>query len=178
MKKRPTNPAIGNYDVAIIWQNVLMPDLTFETGSGATKNARIRFGCSVIIPDERGRILLQKRTDGDFWSLPAGGMEPGETPTQAAIREVREETGLEVELVRFLGLYSDPELCTVYPAGNRMQLVGASFLARIIGGEMIDSNEETAELRWFAPDALPDNMTPLSKIRLRGYLNGDYCHVD
>ncbi len=155
-----------------------MSTLTFETGPNVTKNARIRFGCSVIIPDEQGRILLQKRTDGDWWSLPAGGMEPGETPTQAAIREAREETGLEVELVRFLGVYSDPELCTVYPDGNRMQLVGASFVARIIGGQLIESNEETAELRWFAPEALPANMTPLSKIRLHSYLAGEHCHVD
>jgi len=155
-----------------------MSELTFETGPDATKNARIRFGCSVIIPDDQGRILLQKRTDGDWWSLPAGGMEPGETPTQTAIREVREETGLEVELVQFLGLYSDPELCTVYPDGNRLQLVGASFQGRITGGELIASNDETAELRWFSPDALPENMTPLSRIRLRHYLAGSDCHVD
>jgi 8-oxo-dGTP pyrophosphatase MutT (NUDIX family) len=155
-----------------------MPELTFVTGPDATQNARIRFGCSVIIPDEQGRILLQKRTDGDFWGLPAGGMEPGETPTQTAIREVREETGLEVELVQFLGLYSDPELCTVYPDGNRMQLVGANFVGRIIGGKMIESNEETAELRWFAPDALPANITPIAQARLRSYLAGDHCHVD
>jgi len=155
-----------------------MPTLTYETGPDATKNARIRFGCSVIIPDEQGRILLQKRTDGDFWSLPAGGMDAGETPTQTAIREVREETGLEVELIRFLGLYSDPELCTIYPDGNRVQLVGASFLGRVIGGQLIESNEETAELRWFGPDELPDNLTPVSLARLRGYLVGDHCHID
>jgi hypothetical protein len=59
-----------------------------------------------------------------------------------------------------------------------MQLVGASFLGRIIGGKMIESNEETAELRWFAPDALPENMTPLSQARLRSYLAGHHCHVD
>ncbi len=155
-----------------------MPDLTFETGPHATQNASVRFGCSVIIPDEQGRILLQKRTDGDWWSLPAGGMEPGETPTQAAIREAREETGLEVELVRFLGLYTDPETANLYPDGNRVQIVGASFVARITGGELIESNEETAELRWFAPADLPHNLTPFSRMRIRGYLAGDHCHVD
>jgi 8-oxo-dGTP pyrophosphatase MutT (NUDIX family) len=156
----------------------MMPPLTFETGPNVTKNARIRFGCSVVIPDDQGRILLQKRTDGDWWSLPAGGMDPGETPTQTAIREVREETGLEVELVRFLGLYSNPELCTVYPDGNRRQMVGASFLGRVIGGQLIQSNEETAELRWFGPDELPQNITHTSLARIRGYLAGDHCHVD
>jgi len=155
-----------------------MSELTFETGPMAIRGATVRFGCSVIITDAQGRILLQRRTDGDWWGLPAGGMEPGETPTQAAIREVREETGLEVELIRFLGLYTDPELCTVYPDGNRVQIVGASFVGRIIGGELITHNEETAELRWFPPDALPANTTPLALLRIRSYLAGDICHVD
>ncbi len=156
-----------------------MPDLTFEIGAGATKNARIRLGCAVIIPDDQGRILLQKRTDGDWWSLPAGGMEPGETPTQTATREVREETGLEIAIVRFLGLYTNPDICTIYPDGRRVQIVSATFLARAAGGELIESNDETAELRWFPPDALPHNLTPTSRDRIERYLaHPDGCFAD
>ena len=156
-----------------------MSSLHFEIGPGVTRNAAIRLGCAVIIPDEQGRILLQKRTDGDWWSLPAGGMEPGETPTQAAMREVREETGLEIAIERFLGVYTDPAVCTVYPDGRRVQIVSVTFLARAAGGELIESNEETAELRWFPPEALPDNLTPTSRERIERYLaQPDGCFVD
>lgn len=66
------------------------------------------------IRDEKGRILLLRRADGDIrrdglWSVPGGGIEPGERLDQAAVREVREETGLEVEPVALIGVYSDPE---------------------------------------------------------------------
>ena len=156
-----------------------MTPLHFDIRPGATRNALIRLGCAVIIPDDQGRILLQKRTDGDWWSLPAGGMEPGETPTQAAIREAREETGLVIAIERFLGLYTNPDICTVYPDGRRVQIVSATFLARVVGGQLIESNEETAELRWFPPDALPDNLTPTSRDRIERYLaQPEGCFAD
>ncbi len=156
-----------------------MAPLAFDIGPDATKDAAIRLGCAVIIPDEQGRILLQKRTDGDWWSLPAGGMEPGETPIQTAIRETREETGLEIAIDRFLGVYTDPDICTVYPDGRRVQIVSIFFLARITGGRLIESNEETAALAWFSPNALPHNLTPTSRHRIQRYLaDPSGCHVD
>jgi 8-oxo-dGTP pyrophosphatase MutT (NUDIX family) len=151
-----------------------MSELTFDLGLGVTANAKIRLGCSIAILDEDNRLLLQKRTDGDWWCLPGGGVDPGDTFTSTAIREAWEETGLEVEIVRLLGAYTDPEICSVYPDGNRWQIASLAFLCRIIGGEMIESNEETAELRWFAEDELPANITPTHTKRIADVFNPDH----
>lgn len=144
----------------------LMTELRFETGPGATDGADVRVGCTAAIIDGAGRVLLQHRTDGDYWGLPGGGMEPGDTFITAARREVREETGLEIQIIELLGLYTDPDLCVIYPDGNRVQVAAVTFVAAITGGAMIDSNEETAELRWFGSNELPANLLPTHRPRL------------
>ncbi|MCO6450211.1 MAG: NUDIX domain-containing protein [Caldilineales bacterium] len=143
-----------------------MAELRFERGPGVTAGADMLLGCAVAVIDEWGRVLLQRRTDGDYWGLPGGRMETGDTFIEAARREVREETGLEIEIDRLLGLYSDPELCVIYPNGKRVQVASATFVAAIVGGEMIESNEETAELRWFHSHDLPPNILPTHIPRL------------
>jgi 8-oxo-dGTP pyrophosphatase MutT (NUDIX family) len=79
------------------------------------------------IRDERGRILLLRRSDG-LWSVPGGGLEPGERLDQAVVREVREETGLEVEPTALIGVYSDPEYIFTYPNGHQVQPITTSYL--------------------------------------------------
>ena len=156
-----------------------MSELTFELGPGATANARVRSGCSVTLLDDEGRLLLQKRTDGDWWCLPGGGVEAGDTFTSTAIREAWEETGLEVEIVSLLGCYCDPEICSIYGDGNHVQIASLNFLCRIIGGEMIESNDETAELRWFHQDDIPSNIAPTHIQRIADVFNrGSDVHVD
>ena len=59
--------------------------------------------CVVILQDQR--VLLTLRQDFPVWCLPGGGIEPGETAAEAAVREVREETGLEVRLTRMIGVW-------------------------------------------------------------------------
>jgi len=142
------------------------PTLTFAEGPGVTAGATLRLGCSVTLLDAQGRVLLQKRTDGDWWCLPGGGVDAGETFRAAAVREATEETGLEVEVERLLGAYTDPTICSIYPDGNRIQIASLNFLCRIVGGQMITDNEETAELRWFAQADLPPNITPTHRQRL------------
>lgn len=156
-----------------------MTQLTFDLGPDATAAASVRLGCSVAILDDEGRLLLQKRTDGDWWCLPGGGVEAGDTFTSAAVREAWEETGLQVEIVRLLGCYTDPGICSVYPDGNRVQIASLSFLCRIVGGAMIESNEETEALRWFAADEIPANLTPTHVKRVADLFNPDHTlHVD
>ena len=109
------------------------------------KNAPLRVGCSAIIFDETGeRILLTQRTDNGQWCLPGGGMDSGESASEAIIREVWEETGLQVEVDRLAGIYTTPDRIVRYADGNQFQFVAFSFIVHIIGGELGLSDETTA----------------------------------
>ena len=66
-------------------------------------------GASAVVVDQAGRILLHRRDDNELWSIPGGGMEVGERIADTVVREVREETGLEVEPEAIVGIYSDPQ---------------------------------------------------------------------
>jgi len=111
----------------------------------------ILLGANVAI-FQSSEILLTKREDFEVWCLPGGIVEVGESMAQAAVREAREETGLEVELLRLVGLYST--ITGVYGADCHAAL----FAARPIGGALNPQANEVLELRFFAPDDLPENM--------------------
>src|SRR5437899_10479150 len=95
----------------------------------------IRPGVSAIIHTGEG-LLLQRRSDNRLWGLPGGGVEPGESVTQALVREVREETGLEVVRLRLIGDYSSPEHrpTVPYPDGNVIHYISSSFECRVVAG--------------------------------------------
>jgi 8-oxo-dGTP pyrophosphatase MutT (NUDIX family) len=126
----------------------------------------IRPGVSAIILTPDG-VLLQRRSDNGLWGLPGGGVEPGESVTEAIVREVREETGLEVTAGRLVGVYSSPAIGQVvtYPDGNVTHYVSSSFECYIVGGALA-CGDESLDLRWFDPHALPDEMMPMHRIRI------------
>ena len=120
------------------------------TGHRVGKNGAIRVGCSAVIFDtDREKILLTRREDNNQWCLPSGGMEPGESATEACIREVKEETGLQVTIKRLIGIYTTPGELIVYRDGNKIQLVALCFEAEIMGGEFRLS-PETTEYGYFS----------------------------
>jgi len=112
-------------------------------------------------------VLLQRRDDNRRWGLPGGGVDPGESVRTAIVREVREETGLEVEPLRLIGVYSDPANHQVitYPDGNVIHYVSAVFECAVRGGALV-CGAESLELEYFAPDALPEDTLPISRIRI------------
>jgi 8-oxo-dGTP pyrophosphatase MutT (NUDIX family) len=112
-------------------------------------------GAAAYIRDERGRILLQRRHDSQLWGLPGGGQNLGESAAQAVMREVHEETGLQVEPSRLIGVYSDPVFGKTFPNGDQIQPVVALFAAEVVGGELSSDSPETLELGYFSPDDLP-----------------------
>ena len=65
------------------------------------------FGASAVVVSD-GQVLLIKRRDVEVWALPGGAIDSGESTAQAAIREVKEETGIDIDLVRLVGIYSSP----------------------------------------------------------------------
>jgi ADP-ribose pyrophosphatase YjhB (NUDIX family) len=114
---------------------------------------------------QSGEILLTKREDFEVWCLPGGAVDKGESIAQAAIREAYEETGLEVELTRLVGIYSRPG----WPdAGAHI----ISFTARPIGGELKPDPHEVIEMGYFGPDKLPQDMLWWHKQRILDALNG------
>ncbi|MBA4494676.1 NUDIX domain-containing protein [Paenactinomyces guangxiensis] len=122
----------------------------------------IRPGVAVIIFDHDKRVLLQKRSDVGLWGLPSGHVEPGETVKNAAIREVWEETGLKVRILRLIGVYSEPESQVFhYPDGRNIHFVTVYFQAEILEGQLSNRSPETMEIRFFPPDDLPCNMIPM-----------------
>jgi 8-oxo-dGTP pyrophosphatase MutT (NUDIX family) len=111
-------------------------------GERVGAQGRIRLGCSAVIFDEsRKKMLLTKRADNGLWCLPSGGVEPGESVEETIIREVREETGLSIRVLRLIGVYSDPNSLIVYNDDTAVQIVALSFETIIIDGEAGLSNE-------------------------------------
>ncbi|MEK8127732.1 NUDIX domain-containing protein [Paenibacillus filicis] len=82
-----------------------------------------------IIKDSQGRILLQKRSDYGDWGLPGGGMEPGESIEETMVREVKEETGLDLVDYELYAVYSGPRMMYTYPDGNEVVFVMFLFHA-------------------------------------------------
>jgi 8-oxo-dGTP pyrophosphatase MutT (NUDIX family) len=109
------------------------------------------------IRDPDGRILLLRRSDGEnLWGFPGGVIEPDERADEAVVRETREETGLKVEPVALIGVYTGPEYRFTYPNGDQAQPVVIFYECRVTGGELRPDQEESKELRFFGPgDDLP-----------------------
>jgi len=115
---------------------------------------------AACIRDGKGRILLLQRSDGDnLWGFPGGAMELGERAAQAVVREVREETGLEVEPVA-IGVYSGPEYAFAYPNGDQVQPVTIFFECRVVGGELRPDMQEVMGARYFGPEEELPPMRP------------------
>jgi len=112
---------------------------------------------AACIRDEEGRLLLLRRSDEeDLWGFPGGAMELGERVTETVVREVCEETGLEVEPVALIGVYSSPEYSFAYPNGDQVQVVVIFFECRVMGGELRPDMEEIIGARYFShEDELP-----------------------
>lgn len=120
-------------------------------GDRIGRTATLRTGCSAFILDPMGeRVLLTRRTDNGQWCMPGGAMEAGESLAECCIREVWEETGLSVRIVRLVGVYSTPHRIVTYPDGNEWQIVSHNFEAEVIGGSLTLS-DETTEFGYFTP---------------------------
>jgi len=114
---------------------------------------KIILNCAGALIIRDGKILFQRRTDNGKWGLIGGLVEMNETYEEAALREIREETGLEVKLTSFLGIFHNHDM--VWSNGDAAHVISAMFTAEIVSGEpRID--EESFELRFFGTDELPD----------------------
>ncbi len=119
-------------------------------------------GYGVVIPRaDDGRVLLQRRADIDIWGLPGGVLEPEESILTCVRREAREETGMEVDNLRLVGIYTDPRYDSGYPNGDQVQQYSVCFEGRITGGVLGGDPEESQALAYFPPNALPFAEMPI-----------------
>ena len=105
---------------------------------------------TVLVTDEVRRVLLVRHSDKNVWVAPGGMIELDETPQQAAIREMKEETGCEVELLRIAGVFGGPHFRTQYRNGDQVAYVMTVFEARIVGGTLEPDGVETLETSFFS----------------------------
>lgn len=115
-------------------------------------NSLVPAASAIVVRDD-GAILLQRRRDNDRWSVPGGAMEIGESILDCLHREVREETGLDIDTQRLIGIYSNPGYVVVYGDGEARQQFSVCFLCNQTGGTLVVSDEST-ELAWRQPAEL------------------------
>ena len=120
-------------------------------------------GCGVIIENDKGEILLQKRRDNGCWAILGGGMEIGETFIEAAKREVYEEAGIEIDELKLFGIYSGEDGIITYPNGDICCVTGIVFKTNVYRGEIHNNTEEALEHRFFDKKSLPDNINKYDK---------------
>jgi ADP-ribose pyrophosphatase YjhB (NUDIX family) len=124
-------------------------------------------GVAAVVRDGAGRVLFMRRADDGRWGLPAGAVDPGESPADAIVREVREETGLDVGVRRLVGVYSDPRWQVVrYPNGNVWHYVNVCFECVVRGGTLTTC-DETLALRYVPVGRLPAALLSNHRIRIR-----------
>lgn len=120
----------------------------------------LQVGASVIVENEKGEILLQKRADNHCWGYAGGSLELDEVVEDAAKRELLEETGLIALEMELFGVYSGKDTHYVYPNGDEVSNVDIVFLCKSFCGELKCQESEVEELRFFAPDAIPEKISP------------------
>jgi ADP-ribose pyrophosphatase YjhB (NUDIX family) len=125
---------------------------------------------SAIVTDAQGAILLILRTDNGYWSIPGGGLNPGESVAQATTREVKEETGIDCEVAGLVGVYSDPNHVAAYDDGEVRQEFSICFTTRMTGGSLTASSE-SAQVEFVPAGAIPGlRMHPSIRLRIQHYL--------
>jgi 8-oxo-dGTP pyrophosphatase MutT (NUDIX family) len=121
---------------------------------------------TAVVLNEDGRLLLIHKTDNDRWALPGGGHDVGESISDTVVREVEEETGIRVSVVRVIGLYTDPDHVMAYDDGEVRQQFSICFRAHPVGG-VLRTSSESKEVRWVSPadlDAL--DIHPSMRLRI------------
>ena len=136
----------------------------------APKANSIVTAVSAIVPDANGGILLIHRTDNSYWSIPGGGVEPGESVSQAVTREVKEETGMDCEVTGLVGIYSYPGHVAAYDDGEVRQEFSICFTAMLKGGTARTSGESSA-VKFVPLNEIADyDIHPSIRMRINHYL--------
>jgi ADP-ribose pyrophosphatase YjhB (NUDIX family) len=126
---------------------------------------------NVVVVNDAGEILMIRRTDNDNWAVPGGAIDLGESVAQAAVRETREESGIECEISGIVGIYSDPKHVLLYTSnGEVRQEFSIVLTARPLSGQPTPSSE-SSEVRWVPVSEVREyTMDRSMRIRIDDYL--------
>lgn len=147
-----------------------MPRIDYFNDPSAPKANSMVPSVTAIVPDESGAILMVHRTDNKLWAVPGGGVDLGESVADAVVREVEEETGVNVEVTGLVGIYSNPRHVLAYDDGEVRQQFSMCFTTRMLGGTLRPS-DETSEVVFVQPAELDKlNIHPSMRLRIDHYL--------
>lgn len=150
-----------------------MNRMDYYYSNNAPKPQKIVPAVSAVVLHDEKKILLQERLDNGKWSLPGGNVDPGETVEDAIKREVKEETGFDVEVKQLVGVYSDPNHVIAYKDGEIRQQFSICFLCENIGGTLATSNE-SKRVEFISLNELDNiNLHITQKIRIQDALSGN-----
>ncbi len=132
---------------------------------------------SALVVDGDGAILMQLRADNGLWALPGGTMQLGESIATTAVRETKEETGLDIEISGLVGIYTDPRHIIAYADGEVRQQFNVCFTARVVGGSLA-SSPESAAVEFIDRTRLDTLvMHPTTRARIGHYLRRETPHL-
>jgi len=150
-----------------------VPKTDYLDDPSAPKANSLVIGVTAFVQDDAGRVLLIERGDNGLWALPGGGQEVGESTPAAAVRETLEETGVEVEIIGLVGIYSHPGHVIAYDDGEVRQEFSICLRARPVAGKLATSDEST-QVHWVEPAALDGlAMHPRMRVRIDDGLRAD-----
>jgi 8-oxo-dGTP pyrophosphatase MutT (NUDIX family) len=121
---------------------------------------------TAIVRNDAGELLLVHKTDNNLWALPGGGVDPGESVTMAVVREVKEETGIDVEVDDLVGVYTNPRHVMAYDDGEVRQQFSLCFRGRPVGGQL-GTSSETKEVAFVKAEGLDElDIHPSMRLRI------------
>lgn len=130
----------------------------------------IMAGACVLLTDAKIQLLLQRRTDNGLWGLPGGSLEPGESLTDVAKRELFEETGLIANSLQLFDVFSGNEFYYKYPHGDEVYNVVTAYLCNDYSGTLEKDGDEVMDLRFYDPKEIPPEISPPDLPIIKQYL--------
>lgn len=147
-----------------------MPRTEYYDDPAAPAPNSMVVAASAVVVNDQSEILMQRRADSGSWALPGGGMNLDESLPETSLREVKEETGYDVEITGLVGTYTDPRHIIAYTDGEVRRQFNVCFTARLVGGEM-QVSDESAEVRWVPVAELAQlRLHDTQRLRLQHFL--------
>ncbi|MFH1551612.1 MAG: NUDIX domain-containing protein [bacterium] len=139
-------------------------------------------GACAVVVNQKGQVFMHKRNDNNFWAIPGGKMEIGESISQCCIREIKEEAGIDVTIKKLIGIYTSPKCVFAWKDGKNNKKVCQSFVVAFLcraKQAQVSLNNESVAFKWFSPDAVNRLKTlPFVKEIIRDALRNKSAYFD